>query len=243
MIKKIQFKNIFFNNFNFREFEKIIIKKGYYTFPSAPGIASINSNREYYNSLKNADYVFFDSGFFVLLLRLFKNIKVVRFSGYKFLYYFFIYLKKNKNKSIFCIDPNIQFSKSNENFFRKKGLKKIYNYVAPHYGTKHLKDKKLLAKINKVKPDFILTNIGGGIQEILGLYLKKNLKKKPIILCTGGAISFFTGDQAPINNFIDKFYLGWLVRLIYNPLIFIKRYIYALKLIPMVFLNKIKIKK
>ena len=74
-------------------------------------------------------------------------------------------------------------------------------------------------------------------------YQNKNLKKKSIILCTGGAISFFTGDQAPINNFIDKFYLGWLVRLIYNPLIFIKRYIYALKLIPMVFLNKIKIKK
>ena len=71
MIKKIQFKNIIFSNFYFREF----VKKGYYTFPSAPGIASINSSREYYNSLKNADYVFFDSGFFVLLLRLFKNIK------------------------------------------------------------------------------------------------------------------------------------------------------------------------
>ena len=57
-------------------------------------------------------------------------------------------------------------------------------------------------------------------------------------------ISFsFVGYGAIINNFIDKFYLGWLVRLIYNPLIFIKRYIYALKLIPMVFLNKIKIKK
>ena len=81
------------------------------------------------------------------------------------------------------------------------------------------------------------------ILEILGSYLNKNLKKKSIILCTGGAISFFTGDQAPINNFIDKFYLGWLVRLIYNPLIFIKRYISALKLIPMVLLNKIKIKK
>ena len=243
MIKKIQFKNIIFSNFNFREFEKIIIKKGYYTFPSAPGIVSINSSREYYNSLKNADYVFFDSGFFVLLLRMFKNIKVVRFSGYKFLYYFFIYLKKNKNKSIFCIDPNTKFSKSNKNFLRKKGLKRTYNYIAPHYGTKNLKDKKLLAKINKVKPDFILTNIGGGTQEILGLYLNNNLKKKPIILCTGGAISFFTGDQAPINNFIDKFYLGWLVRLIFNPLIFIKRYVYALKLIPMVFFNKIKIKK
>ncbi len=243
MIKKIQFKNIIFNNFDFIEFEKIIKKKGYYTFPSAPGIASINSSKEYFNSLKNADYVFLDSSFFVLLLKFFKNIKVTRFSGYKFLYYFFIFLKTNKNKSIFCIDPNIEYSKSNEVFLRKKGIKKINNYIAPHYRTKNLKDKKLLAKINKVKPDFILTNIGGGTQEILGAYLSNNLKKKSVILCTGGAISFFTGDQAPINNFIDRFYLGWLLRLIYNPLIFIKRYIYALKLIPMVFLNKVIIKK
>jgi len=243
MIKKIKFKNITFNNLNHREFKKIIKKKGYYTFPSAPGIASIHMNKEYYHSLKKADYVFFDSGFFVLLLRIFKNIKVVRFSGYKFLYYFFNFLKSNKYKIIFSIDPNNKYSKSNKNFLKKKGLKRIYNYIAPIYKTKNLKDKKLLVKINKIKPDYILTNIGGGTQEVLGLYLKKNLKKKAIILCTGGAISFFTGDQAPINNLIDRFYLGWLVRLFFNPLIFIQRYIYALKLIPMVFFNRIKIKK
>ena len=56
---------------------------------------------------------------------------------------------------------------------------------------------------------------------ILGLHLKK-LKNKVTILCTGGAISFFTGDQAPINNFIDKYYLGWLIRFIYNPIVFLK---------------------
>ena len=242
MIKKVKFKNIIFNNLNHREFKKIIKKKGYYTFPSAPGIASIDSNKEYYRSLKKADYVFFDSSFFVLLLRLFKNIKVVRFSGYKFLYYFFNFLKSNKNKIIFSIDPNNEYSKSNKNFLRKKGFKRIYNYIAPYYKTKKVKDRKLLIKINKIKPDYILTNIGGGTQEVLGLYINKNLKKKAIILCTGGAISFFTGDQAPINNLIDKLYLGWLIRLLFNPLIFIKRYMQALKLIPMVFFNKIKIK-
>ena len=81
----------------------------------------------------------------------------------------------------------------------------------------------------------------GSTQEILGLYLKLNLKFKTTILCTGGAISFFTGDQAPVNSLIDKFYLGWLIRLIYNPNIFIRRYIYGLRLIPMViFIYKLK---
>ena len=120
MIKKLEFNNIIFNNFDKIKFNKIIKKKGYYTFPSGPGIASINSSKEYYNSLRNANYVFFDSGFFVLLLRIFKNVKVSKFSGYEFLFLFFDFLKLNKNKSIFCIDPNTEFSKSNENFLRKK---------------------------------------------------------------------------------------------------------------------------
>ena len=240
MIKKIIFKDITFNNFDHKKFRSIITKKGYFTFPSAPGIASINSSKEYYNSLKKADYVFFDSGFFVLLLRFLKNKKVTKFSGYKFLYFFFKYLKLKKNKSIFCIDPNLNYSKSNTNFLKKIGIKKLNNYIAPNYNSENLKDTKLLIKINKFKPDFIITNIGGGIQEILGLYLKKNLKKKTTIICTGGAISFFTGDQAPINNFIDKMYLGWLIRFIFNPLIFFKRYFYSLRLFPMVLFNKIK---
>ena len=69
------------------------------------------------------------------------------------------------------------------------------------------------------------------------------MKNKVTILCTGGAISFFTGDQAPINNFIDKYYLGWLIRFIYSPIVFFKRYFLGLKLIPMVIFNKITVIK
>ena len=46
-----------------------------------------------------------------------------------------------------------------------------------------------------------------------------------------------------INNFIDKYYLGWLIRFIYNPIVFFKRYFLGLKLIPMVVLNKITVIK
>ena len=239
MIKKIIFKNIIFNKFDKKNFKKIILKKGLYTFPSGPGIASIDTSKEYHNSLKKADLVFFDSGFFVLLLKILKNINVKKFSGYKFLKLFFIYLKSNKKKIVFSIDPNRKFSKANKLYLMSLGVKKSYHYLAPKFDSKNVVDKKLLKKIIKVKPDFIMTNIGGGIQEILGLYLKQNLKFKVTIICTGGAISFFTGDQAPINNLIDKLFMGWLVRLVFNPFVFSKRYLIALKLLPMIILNKI----
>ena len=240
MISKVIFKKIIFNNIFDRDFKKYIIKKGLFVFPAGPALASISHSDEYYNSIRKADLVFFDSGFFVLLLRLFKNISVNKFSGYKFLNLFFNHLKNNKNKSVFCIDPNLKFSKSNKNFLKDLGVKKVYNYLAPNYEIRNFSDRKLLEKTKKVRPDFILTNIGGGRQEVLGLYLKKNLKIKTTILCTGAAISFFTKDQAPINRLIDKFYLGWFVRLVFNPLVFSMRYLYSLKLIPMVIFSKIK---
>ena len=241
MTNKIIFKKIKFINIDTKNFDKCISKKGLFVFPAGPALASIQKSNQYYKSIKKADLVFFDSGFFVLLLKIFKNINVKKFSGYKFLGLFFDYLKINKKKSIFSIDPSHKYSRSNKSYLKNLGLKKIYNYIAPKYNCSELSDKKLLNLINKVKPNFILINIGGGTQEVLGLYLKEKLAFKPTIICTGAAISFFTKDQAPINNFIDRYYLGWLLRLIFNPLIFFKRYIFGLKLIPMVIFSRIKI--
>ena len=38
---------------------------------------------------------------------------------------------------------------------------------------KNLSDSKLLENIKRFKPDYIIVNIGGGVQEVLGLYIKK----------------------------------------------------------------------
>ena len=241
MVSKIIFKKIKFNNILFTNIEKYLLKKGLFVFPAGPALANIEKSIKYYKSIKSADFVFFDSGFFVLLLRIFKNIRVYKFSGYKFLGLFFKYIKKNKNKKVFCIDPNIRFSKSNIKFIKKLGIKKIQNYVAPKYNLDKLSDKKLIKLINIFKPNYLIINIGGGTQEVLGLYIKKNLKKKTTIFCTGAAISFYTRDQAPINDLIDKYYLGWLLRFLFNPFVFFKKYIIALRLIPMVMFNKIKV--
>ena len=66
------------------------------------------------------------------------------------------------------------------------------------------------------KPRYILINLGGETQEILALYIKEKVDYKVSILCTGAAIAFLTKRQAPINDIIDKYYLGWLIRILYN---------------------------
>ena len=241
-MNKIIFEKIRFSNITLKDLPEILKKNGLFLFPSAPGLASIKKQINYYNSLKQADYVFFDSSFFVFLLRIFKNIKCHRFSGYTFFNFFLKYLGNKKNTSLFLIDPKIKFSNNNKKLIKNIGVKSknINNYIAPIYNPSNLKDLKLLKLLKKNRPKIILINIGGGTQEVLGLYLKKNLKFKCKIICTGAAISFFTKDQAPINDFIDKNYIGWLVRFLFNPITFGSRLIYAFKLIKIVINGKVK---
>jgi N-acetylglucosaminyldiphosphoundecaprenol N-acetyl-beta-D-mannosaminyltransferase len=236
---KLLFKGIIFHNFKKINFKKLLYKKKLIFFPAAPALAEIEKFPRYHKSLKKADYVFFDSGYFVLLLRFLKNIKVKKFSGYKFLSLLFNYLKKNKLMSILLIDPNKKESVSNQKLMKEIGLKNYNSYIAPKYNKSKISDTKLLKLIKIKKPKVIIINIGGGIQELLGLYLKKNTNIDCSIICTGAAIAFFTKNQAPINNLIDSLYLGWIVRILFNPKIFFMRYIKALELFKMLYKEEV----
>tara|TARA_B100001093_G_scaffold520448_1_gene616051 strand:+ start:532 stop:1263 length:732 start_codon:yes stop_codon:yes gene_type:complete len=243
-MKKVFFNKIEFIDINSKDFKKISNKNGLFVFPSGPGLATIKNNFEYLQSLRNSDFVFFDSGYFVLLLKILKNINVEKFSGYRFLRLLFKQFKKNKNFKILSVDPSKKLSITNRNFFINLGIrkKKIVNYISPIYNNSKIEDKKLLRIVNTIKPNYIILNLGGGVQEILGFYLKKNLKFKTKIICTGAAISFFTKDQAPINSLLDKFFLGWLTRIIFNSRTYFPRYFKALKLLKIVLKEKIVIK-
>ena len=50
MINKIIFKKIQFNNINFKNFDKYILKKGLFIFPAGPALATIDESKEYYKS-------------------------------------------------------------------------------------------------------------------------------------------------------------------------------------------------
>tara|TARA_B110000208_G_scaffold47402_1_gene62830 strand:+ start:93 stop:821 length:729 start_codon:yes stop_codon:yes gene_type:complete len=240
MIKEIILNGIHFKNYGKNEIDELFDQNGLIVLPSGPGLSNINKDKIYLKALRNSDQVLLDSGYFVLLLKFLKNISVNKLSGYLFFTHLVKHLQKKKFKKLLSIDPNHKFSKNNNNFFVKKGLdkKKIIHYIAPKYNTLRLFDLKLLRLIKENKPDYIIINIGGGVQEILGYYLKRKSNNKIKIFCTGAAISYFTGDQAPLSKSLDNYYLGWLIRIFYNPCL-IFRYIKAFKLFLIVKNSKI----
>jgi len=96
-------------------------------------------------------------------------------------------------------------------------------YIAPLYPKGPLTDPDLLHFIEKRRPRYVIVNIGGGVQERLGLYLKRNLSIRPSIICVGAAIAFITGLQANIPVWADRWMLGWFFRCLHAPRRFIPR--------------------
>lgn len=224
----IFFKNIKFYNCSFRKILNKIKFGGYLVAPAASSLSKIYSNSQYYIALKNSNVAIFDSGFFCILLFLFRGTKVKKFSGY-------LFLKKLinielKNKKILSIDPSKKESFLNKKYYREKKIKS-YSYIAPFY-KKNFYDVKLFKLIKQINVDYIIINIAGEKQEVLAYEINKKLKKRKLkIICTGAAIGFLTGSQAKINDLIDRFFLGWFYRLLANPRIFYKRIIDSFKLI------------
>ncbi len=231
-MKKISFKGIKFYSGNYNQIKNKFDMGGVLVAPAASALANIETDNLYFSSLKNSNIAILDSGFFCILLRLFKFQKVKKLSGFLFLKSFFDEFK-NKDK-ILLIDPSKKSKISNNQYLRSKKIFNFKSYIAPNY-KKNIMDPVLLKLINKFKPKYIIMNIGGGTQEPLAIYLRNRIKFKVSIMCTGAAIAFMTGEQAPINKFIDKFYLGWLMRIVWSPKLYLGRILKSFKIIKFFF--------
>jgi len=199
--------------------------------PSGPGLASLPNDLPYKTSLENADLILVDSGYLALLSRIFIHKKLSRISGYEFIKtllddeYF-------RNSNTLWVNPTQKENQINQKYLKDIGIStdKTHSYVAPMYDSACIEDPALLELIRKSKPDYVILNIAGNIQEPLGYYLKRNLEYTPAIICTGAAIAFMTGQQAEIPDWVDRLFLGWAARCIMNPSKFIPRYIAAISL-------------
>ncbi len=231
-MKKFSFKEIKFYSGHYDQIKYEFDKGGVLVAPAASALANIDTDKQYYSSLKNSKIAILDSGFFCILLRIFRFQKVKKLSGFLFLKTFLDNFK-NQQKILF-IDPSRKSNILNIKFLKSKKIINFKTYIAPNYNKKFI-DLKLLNLINNYKPKYIVINIGGGSQEPLAIYINKNIKYNASIMCTGAALAFMTGEQAPINKFIDKVYLGWLTRIIWNPKLYLGRILKSFKIIKFFF--------
>ncbi|MFN3382487.1 MAG: WecB/TagA/CpsF family glycosyltransferase [Runella zeae] len=217
-------------------YEHLNQKGGLMMAPSGPGLGSIAREKEYYESVQQADVAIPDSGYMVLLWNLFRRPKIKRLSGLAFINYFVEQFPKETNRRLLLVNPTPDEQRTNVAYLQSLGVAITEQdcYIAPLYAKGKVEDAALCAFIEAKKPDWVLINIGGGTQEILGAYLKKHLSYQPALICTGAAIAFKTGKQVHIPAWADQLYLGWLVRIASAPSKYYKRYLEAIPLLGLI---------
>lgn len=214
-------------------------KGGLLTVPAAPALVTIAHDKDYYDALLESDIVIPDSGYMILIWNTFFRNKINKISGLEFINFFVENIHKFKDDTFFLVNPSDVDGKINKDFLTGKGLKLEEKdiYTAPFYNG-NVNDFHLLLLIESQKPKWVFINIGGGTQEKLGLFLKNKLSYSPAILCTGAALAFKTGRQVNMPSWVDYIYMGWLLRCISNPKVFIPRYLSGFKLLSMILIYK-----
>ena len=201
--------------------------------PSGPGLSDLPDDRDYREALLNSDLNLTDSGF-VLLARLLRGHRLAeRTSGLRYLHELLRHPTMQAPGATYWVMPSRASMSRNLDWLNGQGLRVSEQdcYVAPHYSRgEKVEDAELLAELERSRPEHVFVCIGSGVQEKLGLYLKRNLTYGPGIHCIGAAIAFLSGDQARIPLWADRLALGWLVRCLRDPKVFVPRYVRALKL-------------
>jgi N-acetylglucosaminyldiphosphoundecaprenol N-acetyl-beta-D-mannosaminyltransferase len=225
MISSRQILGIKFFNGSVDEAVALMVQHGgLLVAPSGTCFARLPEDEMYRRAVLAADLAIADSGLMVLLWRLMRRENVQRISGFKYLKHLLDKLKGEGNREVCWILPTERAQEKLLNWSGSKAfsVNRENCYVAPRYGSE-VEDRNLLALIDQHRPAHVIIAIGSGAQEKLGYYLRENLSYWPAIHCIGAALGFITGDQAAIPEWADRFYLGWLFRMIAQPRIFIPR--------------------
>lgn len=207
---------------------------GLLVVPAAPALKDLATNGPYREALLNSDLAITDSAFMVLIWNLVRRDHIRRLSGLEYLRVLLHEEEVRRPRNTVWIMAGPQSAECNLAWLKQEGIDVPGEcaYFAPLYGST-IVDEALIALLTKIRPQHLIITVGGGTQERLGLYVKRNLSYLPAIHCIGAAIAFLSGDQVFIPSWADRLYLGWLFRTVSDPIRYLPRYWEARKLFTM----------
>jgi UDP-N-acetyl-D-mannosaminuronic acid transferase (WecB/TagA/CpsF family) len=206
---------------------------GLLVVPAAPALKDLETKASYREALMNADMAIADSAYMVMVWNWLQHDSIRRLSGLEYLRELLKEPDVRQSGNVLWIMASEVSAERNLAWLAAQGISvpEDYVYLAPLYSEQEIYDPELLDRIERIQPQHILLTLGGGTQERVGLYLKRNLSYLPSIHCIGAAIAFLSGDQVRIPMWADRSYLGWLYRSISEPRRYMPRYWNARKLL------------
>jgi UDP-N-acetyl-D-mannosaminuronic acid transferase (WecB/TagA/CpsF family) len=211
-----------------------VSRGGLLVVPAAPALKDLGADAAYREALLNADVAITDSAFMVMIWNLLERDRVPRVSGLEYLHTLLLRGDVRQPGNTLWIMAAPESAKTNLEWLAAQGIEVPAEcvYEAPMYG-RLIDDPCLIEILHRLRPQHVVVTLGGGVQERLGLYLKRQLDYLPAIHCIGAAIAFLSGDQVRIPRWADKLFLGWLFRCFSAPRRYVPRYWSARKLLPL----------
>jgi N-acetylglucosaminyldiphosphoundecaprenol N-acetyl-beta-D-mannosaminyltransferase len=209
--------------------------------PAGPSMIALQTDAAYREAIAQADLAIADSGWMVLFWRILRREKLTRISGLKFFKCLLELPEVRQPGNLFWILPSEIAREKTLAWSRTERFPTTVDdlYIAPRYSCSRfpagsagqdnlnergsqsrgysVQDEKLVEILRERRPKHIVIAIGGGMQDKIGNYLKKNCGYRPGIYCIGAAPGFVTGDQVRIPMWADRFYLGWIFRVFAQP--------------------------
>jgi UDP-N-acetyl-D-mannosaminuronic acid transferase (WecB/TagA/CpsF family) len=199
--------------------------------PAAPSMINLCRDEDYRRALLSSDLAIADSGFMVLLWRLFAGERVPRISGLEHVKRLLEHESVRQPGAALWVVPTESSREKLLAFVQRMQIPAVEDdvYIAPKYGGP-VADEALLQIVRQNRPRHVVIAVGGGVQDKLGRYLFDRLDHRPAIHCIGAALGFLTGDQARIPDWADKYFVGWFFRSLAQPKLFVPRFWSARKL-------------
>ncbi len=221
----------FFGGTSREAVEQITRTGGLLVAPAAPSMINLCWDEDYRRALLASDLAIADSGLMVLLWKFFTGETVPRISGLEHVKRLLEHASVRQPGATLWVVPTEKARAKLLDFLPRRDLAaaEAEVFVARKY-ERPVQDEALLAIVRQRHPMHIVIAVGGGLQDKLGLYLTENLDFRPAIHCIGAALGFLTGDQVKIPEWADRFYLGWFLRSLAQPRVFIPRFWSARKL-------------
>ncbi len=151
---------------------------GLVVVPSAPVLVDLATDDAHREAVEGGDVALLDSGYLVLLWLLFRREKLPRISGLKYLRALVEDAGFRQPGATFWVMPSAREAQVNLEWLNSRGfrLTPADCYLAPPYPAGPLRDEALADVIRARRPGYIVICLGGGVQERLGWYLKRELE-------------------------------------------------------------------
>ena len=203
------------------------LKRGVLVTPNVDQIVKMQSDREYYDIVRRAEWCICDSKILYLCAKLLGTPLPEAIPGSSFFPAFYEYHMEDENCKIFLLGAMDGVAqKAMDRINEKMGRQMVVGAYSPSYGfeKKQEENEDIYRMINESGANVVLVGVGCPKQEKWIDKHKAMMPKVDIWMALGATIDFEAGNIKRAPQIWRKLYMEWFYRFLQEPKRMYKRY-------------------